>query len=182
MSVTQREMVVQTSFYSFHFDFSFQLDLSSLVAMNLLCLLGWLLFGFQAHSFLLSVTRKKNCMQSGTIESMRELNHPRNTKYLWQRVQWIAKVAQMNVLKRFFFLFCFRARTHFAFFSFVLVWFGFRPFRSWVSAVRASVCPFFPFFITLTTSCCLLLHFQSFSSLPFILCLVHFRGVQEKIA
>lgn len=128
MSVTQREMVVQTSFYSFHFDFSFQLDLSSLVAMNLLCLLGWLLFGFQAHSFLLSVTRKKNCMQSGTIESMRELNHPRNTKYLWQRVQWIAKVAQMNVLKRFFFYFAFaRALTslfsHSSWFDLVFVHF-----------------------------------------------------------
>lgn len=109
-------------------------------------------------------------MQSGTIESMRELNHPRNTKYLWQRVQWIAKVAQMNVLKRIF-SFCFRARAP-IFFLFILVWFGFHPFHSQMSVVRArALLPLFPIlhhfnYVLLSTASFSVIFIAAFYSLP----------------
>lgn len=92
---TEREIVVQTSFYSL---FIFFLTLS--LVLHRVC---WLAVWFSSTLiFIKRDKKKKYYMQSGTIESMRELNHPRNTKYLWQRVQWIAKVAQMNVLKHIF--------------------------------------------------------------------------------
>lgn len=182
MSVTQREMVVQTSFYSFLFlliwckcEWVF-LFASALV----LCLLaGWLAaVWFSSTLIFIKRDKKKNYMQSGTIESMRELNHPRNTKYLWQRVQWIAKVAQMNVLKRIFF-----SISAFSFFSlsFASVWFSSILLAcGTVSRVR-TLSLSSSYSAHLTTSCCLLLHFQSFSLLLFILCLVLSVNFRKKL-
>lgn len=69
-------------------------------------------------------------------------------------------------------------RTFFVVFLCLL---GFLPSRSCARCSRLFFGAFFPSFAHLTMSCCLLLHFQSFSLLPFILCLVLFVNFRKKL-
>lgn len=84
----------------------------------------------------------------------------------------------MNVLKRIFF-----SISAFSFFSlsFASVWFSSISLACGTVSRARTLSLFSSSFAHLTTSCCLLLHFQSFSWLPFILCLVLFVNFRKKL-
>ena len=84
----------------------------------------------------------------------------------------------MNVLKRIFF-----SISAFSFFSlsFASVWFSSISLACGTVFRARTLSLFSSSFAHLTTSCCLLLHFQSFSLLPFILCLVLFVNFRKKL-
>lgn len=167
--------------FSFPFDLVCKYEWVFLIASALvLCLQAGWLAAVCISSTLIFIKRdkKKNYMQSGTIESMRELNHPRNTKYLWQRVQWIAKVAQMNVLKRIFSLSPLLHFFPFVRFSLVFVHLT----RMWYGLSRPYSFPFFLIFrsfnyVLLSTASFSVIFIAAFYSLPRT-----FRELQEKIA